>query len=343
MEEVPPKVSIVVTSLNAEEGIADCLRSLFSQDYGNFEVILVDGGSSDSTVEKAREVAGECAKFRAVVDDSAKTPAAGRNRGVKIASGEFVAFTDSDCEAKPDWISILMSPQHWVATTGAIGGKTLFTKVSDDRGMLKALHAAIATGLGSGGSAQFLDRKTAAKVRSLPSCNVIYRKNVFETYGGFDETLRFCEDSCLNALIRKHGFKLTYLPEAVIRHGHRSSVLHFVSWTYNYGKGRASAMRRDINAFSLPALSLVFAPVLLITLAIHPTFTMDVVLPLVFGIYFGLVIASSLLNTGKWRRGILRYIVAYFLIHLSYVVGLFVGLVHAPSGKHPFGSQSFSS
>lgn len=80
MEAPLPKVSVVVTSLNAQRSIGDCLHSLFSQDYGNLEVILVDGGSIDSTVEKARELAGDRANFRVIIDDLAETP---RQEGMK--------------------------------------------------------------------------------------------------------------------------------------------------------------------------------------------------------------------------------------------------------------------
>src|SRR5712692_2513973 len=89
LEAPLPKVSIVVTSLNAQMSIGDCLNSLFSQDYGNFEVILVDGGSIDYTVEKARELAGDRANFHVVSNNLAETPAAGRNEGVRRTNGDF--------------------------------------------------------------------------------------------------------------------------------------------------------------------------------------------------------------------------------------------------------------
>ncbi len=214
-----PKVSVVVTSLNAGESIADRLGALASQDYGNLEIILVDAGSSDKTAELARKVVGQRDNFRLLVDKRATTPAKGRNIGARVATGERLAFTNSDCVPEPDWVSTLVRWENWREDTGGVGGKTLFTKIPEGQRMLRALHEAIGTRLGSGGSAQFFDYKTQRNVRSLPSCNVMYRTDLFARLGGFEESLRYCEDSYLNiwsclssfqGLIGDFGFPLPW-------------------------------------------------------------------------------------------------------------------------------------
>lgn len=327
MEKHLPRVSIIVTSLNSENTISECLNSLTHQQYDDFEVIIVDGGSTDGTVEIARRIVGGRRNFHLIVDESANTPGKGRNRGVNVATGEFLAFTDSDCTPEPDWISRLVSAENWCEDTGGVGGRTLFTAVPSERRMLRALHDAIMTWLGNGGSPQFFDYENGTVVRSLPSCNVMYRANVFVSHGGFDERLRYCEDSCLNARIRRSGHRLSYVSEAIVRHKHRDSIKRFVRWIYNYGRGRASAMERDWNAISSTVVILGTAAVLFSLLAAFHVLPLGVLTYTSLGIYCGLALAFASKNADRRSKSVLLYIAAYPLIHISYVSGLLVGLL----------------
>ncbi len=331
MEKAPPTVSVIVTSLNAERTIADCLSSLFKQDYGDFEVILVDGGSSDGTVGEARRAAGECGNFHLIIDDSARTPARGRNIGAKAAVGRLLAFTDSDCTPEPDWISRLASPRNWAEDTGAVGGKTVFTRVPDGGSMLSALHGALETRLGSGGSAEFFEREARANVRSLPSCNVMYRAEVFARNGGFDEWLRYCEDYCLNARVRRDRCKLSYIPQAIVHHQHRSSTSRFLRWIYDYGRGRASAMKKDLKAVSISVMLLGILAVMFFSLAVFHVLPIGVLLYSTFAVYCAAAFTSAFFNAEKRSTNILLYFAGYFLIHFSYAAGLVVGLLSPPT------------
>lgn len=332
MAATQPKVSIVVTSLNAEGTIADCLSSLTEQDYDNLEILLVDAGSSDATVGVAKQAAGQRKDFRLIIDETATTPARGRNLGTKFASGELLAFTDSDCVAEPNWISALVNSENWQEDTGGVGGKTVFTKIPEGKNMLKALHGAIETRLGNGGSAQFFSYKSRTTVRSLPSCNVMYQTAVFAQHGGFDESLRYCEDSCLNARIRKSGLKLSYVPEGVVHHQHRRSAKQFARWIYEYGKGRGSASKKDLRAFSSSMLLLALAAVLLLGLAVWHLLPLEVLFISALALYSSTALTSALFNAGRGIKFKILYLVGYFLIHLSYTAGLVVGLAR-PSGR----------
>src|ERR1044071_1686955 len=98
-----PKVSVVVASYNGARTLPACLESLIRQNYPDYEVILVDDGSTDSTPEVARDFAA----VRYIRQDNHGLSVA-RNTGIAAAVGEIVAFTDSDCRADEDWLSYLV-------------------------------------------------------------------------------------------------------------------------------------------------------------------------------------------------------------------------------------------
>jgi O-antigen biosynthesis protein len=99
-----PKVSVVVASYNGERTLDLCLRSLKSLNYPDYEVILVDDGSTD----RSREIASHYEYIRYVQHDRNKGLSVARNTGINAAQGQIVAFTDSDCRADEDWLYYLI-------------------------------------------------------------------------------------------------------------------------------------------------------------------------------------------------------------------------------------------
>ncbi|MBR1965307.1 MAG: glycosyltransferase family 2 protein [Lentisphaeria bacterium] len=93
-----PKVSVIVPAYNTEDYIASSLHSLIAQTLKEIEIIVVDDGSTDSTASKVREIAGLDARIKFFSQSNQKQGAA-RNRGIEIATGEYIGFVDSD-----DWV-----------------------------------------------------------------------------------------------------------------------------------------------------------------------------------------------------------------------------------------------
>lgn len=103
------KVSIVIPTFNSEKVLAECLRSIDEQHYPKekIEIIVVDGGSQDRTVDIAREYTEK------IYDNPLKTGEAGKAVGLKNASGDIVAFIDSDnILPEPNWLSKMVLPFH---------------------------------------------------------------------------------------------------------------------------------------------------------------------------------------------------------------------------------------
>lgn len=94
------RISVVIPVFNEENNIRDTLDSIYNNTMKPFEVIVADGGSSDSTIDIIRS------EFKNVIliNNEKRTAAAGRNAGIKKASGNIIAFTDGDCVVDSNWI-----------------------------------------------------------------------------------------------------------------------------------------------------------------------------------------------------------------------------------------------
>ena len=99
-----PRVSVVVCAYNAERTMEDCLASLEHLNYPDYEVIVVNDGSKDRTLE-ITERFGYCR----IISQPNKGLSVARNVGAEAATGEIVAYTDSDCVADPDWLAYLVA------------------------------------------------------------------------------------------------------------------------------------------------------------------------------------------------------------------------------------------
>ncbi len=103
----PMKVSVIIPVYNAEEYLFDCLESIYSQTYKDIEVIAVNDGSTDNSIEVLNEVRKKYPDLVVITQEN-RGPGAGRNNGLKVATGEYVYFSDSDDIHDPNMIEDCM-------------------------------------------------------------------------------------------------------------------------------------------------------------------------------------------------------------------------------------------
>ena len=102
-----PLISIIVAAYNAQSYIDECLQSIEEQTYTNFEVIIVDDGSDDGTVQCAGKFAEKDQRFHVIRNDHVNAGHA-RNTGIREASGEYLAFIDADDRLHDDYLEVLL-------------------------------------------------------------------------------------------------------------------------------------------------------------------------------------------------------------------------------------------
>jgi glycosyltransferase involved in cell wall biosynthesis len=222
-----PKVSVVVCSYNGASTLDECLGSLMRLNYPDYEVILVDDGSTDETPRIAKEYP-QVITYR----QPNRGLSAARNVGAEIARGEIVAYTDSDCVADEDWLYYLVQSLHDQGVD-AIGGPNI-PPPSD--GWI-ARCVAVSPG---GPSHVMLDDRLAEHV---PGCNMAFRRADLLRLGGFDPQFRQAGDDvdfCWRWL--DHGKSIGYAAAAMVWHHRRSTVSAYLKQQKGYGRAEAMVL-----------------------------------------------------------------------------------------------------
>jgi len=187
------RVSVVVPSYNEARYIERSLRAL--RNVGVYEIIVVDGGSEDGTVEIAERYA-DIVESSPVYD----SPAKARNAGIRIASGDIVAFVDADTVVSTSWLSAIMEGfgEGVVGVTGPA-----FPLEEDGLGLLISYIV----------SYDILVRLTHLLGRpQFLGFNIAYRKDILEAVGGFKEDVVVSEDALLSMMAYRLG-ELRFLPK----------------------------------------------------------------------------------------------------------------------------------
>src|SRR6266487_4226472 len=238
-----PFVSLVVVGKNEEKHLTTCLSSLIDQDYHDFEIIYVDGGSTDSSLRIADSVKAGSSRMRIVRSEGNISES--RNLGLSLTQGQIVAFTDADCVAERNWlrgsVAELMSCPKDVA---GVGGPNVPPEESRSF-RLRVIDQTLSTLLGSGASVQTKLAGSGKFVRALSTSNCAFWRGRLQEVGGFNSKLSFCEDSDLSARLRRRGLKLLWLPSHPVQHFRDyDGMKSFVSYIGRYGRGRGEAVRR---------------------------------------------------------------------------------------------------
>jgi glycosyltransferase involved in cell wall biosynthesis len=219
-----PFVSVIVCSYNGAKTLAACLESLGQIDYPNYEVVLVDDGSTDNT----RAIAAGFPEVRYVYQTNHGLSAA-RNHGATVARGEVFAYTDSDCMADPDWlyylINTLLSGNY-----GGVGGPNVSPPAQD---WVQACVAAA-----PGGPSHVLLTDTIAE--HIPGCNMAWYRWAFENVGGFDaEYHQAGDDVDFCWRIQQAGCEIAFSPTAIVWHHRRFTIHAFAKQQQGYGEAES--------------------------------------------------------------------------------------------------------
>ena len=231
-----PKVSVVVCAYNAERTMAPCLTSLENLTYPNYEVIVVNDGSTDRT----REIA-ERYEYIRLINQENKGLSAARNVGTAAATGEIVAFTDSDCVADPDWLTYLIAT-FLRSGRAAVGGPN-FPPPED-----ALVPSAVA--VSPGGPTHVLLNDEVAE--HIPGCNMAFRKEVLQEINGFDPVFRAAGDDVdLCWRLQNQGYQIGFSPAAVVWHFRRNTVKAYLNQQRGYGKAEAQLYFKHPYRFNL--------------------------------------------------------------------------------------------
>jgi GT2 family glycosyltransferase len=219
-----PLVSVVVVCWNAAEVLGRCLDHLFAQDYPNYEVIVVDDGSEDTTEQVAQKAARQ-GELKIVRSGRNHGCPSARNLGLRHAAGEIVAFIDADGFADARWLSEVVKAFGADASIGGIASTVFF----DDNPLV--LNGAGGT-VNQQGWAADLSMNESYEVAELASealypmgCGMAVRREAIERVGPFDDRmLNYYDDVDYGARLWRAGYRLKVAAGAWIDHGFGASA-----------------------------------------------------------------------------------------------------------------------
>jgi GT2 family glycosyltransferase len=225
-----PRVSVILPVLNAADEIGRAVESLLALDWPaeRLQILVVDNGSTDGTAEVARRY-----PVTVLSETEVRSSYAARNRGQAQASGEWLAFTDSDCAVSPDWLRRLLLPAP-AAVVGAVAGEVLALELTTPVQRLVE---------------QFGIMKHAVTLphKSLPcfsTANVAVRRELLAQLGGFRADVRYFADMELSWRLQiEAGRTILFRPQAVIRHRHRRTWGALWRQGVQHGRGTAFMKR----------------------------------------------------------------------------------------------------
>lgn len=234
------KLSIVIPALNEEKFIPNLLDSLVTQTRKDFEVIVVDGSSTDRTVEVARAFTAQLPELKVIVSEQAGLPLQ-RNLGAKIATGEWLVFIDADSVLLPyfmerlEWFIEDRKPTlftSWFRPDSEVSGDALFTLIANT----------------------FVEGSIYFHRPIAPGPLTALSREAFDLVGGYDESLTFGEDYDLTRRLTDQGVRLQIIRETLyilsLRRIRREGKFRFIR---TYAKGSLLVLLTKRNLRSVPS------------------------------------------------------------------------------------------
>jgi len=309
---------------NEERFVGGCLRSLAAQDYprDRFEVLVVDGGSTDGSPQVAEDIARETGlPLRLLANPRRSTPC-GLNLGIAQARGEVITRVDAHAQVDPRFLSESVSALL-ESGVDAVGGPI---RSAGDGLLGGAIALAMSSPFGVGNAAfRYSREEQYTDTVAFPT----YRRGVFERLGLFAEDLEWGEDDEFHYRLGDAGGRLLLTPRVGSTYFTRSSLRALARQYFRYGRVKVEVLRRHPRRTRLRQLAPGAFVLGLAATGVLATLRGLFVLPLatLAGAYGLASLIASLRATGRGKR---RYVAvlpaAFACLHLSYGLGFLVGV-----------------
>jgi glycosyltransferase involved in cell wall biosynthesis len=319
-------LSVIIPCRNERKHIETCVRSILGQErpQGGIEIIIVDGLSDDGTRKVLESLAKEHPELRVVDNPRRVTPCA-MNAGIRESQGKYIAILGAHCDYADDYLKTcvdLLNEHPEISCAGGpiiSAGKSLFGQ---------AVAAAMSHAVGIGNARH---RHPKYEGYAEGACYPVFRKEVFEKIGLYDEMLVRNQDDELNYRLTKQGGKVFLSPRARSTYFVRETVTSLFRQYFEYGYWRVAVIRKHRMPASFRHL---VPPMFLIGLIASLTLAFIVpagwrLLMLMAPCIYGLVLCGvglHLSHRAGWRVGSL-FPIAAATMHIAYAIGFMWGVI----------------
>lgn len=212
--EAPPTVSVVVSTYNRAHLLRLAVERLLEQQTAiPYEVIVIDNNSSDATSAVLAALSRECPTRLRTAFESRQGVSFGRNKGIQLARGSIIAFTDDDVLVAPNWVDVIGQTLSARTDVDCVGGRVLPVWTTAPPAWLTRRHWSPLALVDFGDSPFYVDHDRPV---CLVTANVAYRRSALDAIGGFAGEFRRCQDHELLLRFWNAGRRALYVPELVV-------------------------------------------------------------------------------------------------------------------------------
>jgi cellulose synthase/poly-beta-1,6-N-acetylglucosamine synthase-like glycosyltransferase len=222
-------VSVIATVRNEAGAISNLLDTLAGQTRAPDEIVIVDGGSTDSTLEIIRAHPLSSSGTLKLIEQPGANISQGRNAAIGAATGEIIASTDAGVRLGATWLAELIRPfEERAPAPDVVSGFFLPDATTPFE---IAMGATVLPSLSDIDPARF----------NPSSRSVAFRRSAWQGVGGYPEWLDYCEDLIFDFNLRAAGYRFHFAPEAVVYFRPRSTLAAFFRQYYRYARGDGKA------------------------------------------------------------------------------------------------------
>jgi len=218
--EQQPRVSVIILNYNGKQFLETCLTSVFNTEYSNFEVVFVDNGSTDGSIDFVKERFSKNPRLKIIKNEENLGFAEGNNVGVKYAKGDYIVFLNNDTEVDSNWLRELVKVMEFDQTIGAAQSKLLFADTRDKIwGIGEFMDYFGETSTKGWGEKNVEQYTHVEEVFNAIGASMIISRRIFTEVGMFDPAFFIQhEDVDLGWRIWLTGHKIVFTPKSVVYH-----------------------------------------------------------------------------------------------------------------------------
>lgn len=327
-------ISVCVVAYNEQKALPDLLECIKSQDYphNQMEVVLIDSCSNDNTkkiMEKFRKENQDFFDVQ-VLDNPRKIQAAGWNVAIKNYKGDAIIRVDAHAAIPKEFVrknaEVLESGEY---VSGGVRPNMVDASTPWKETLLLAEQSMFGSGI-----APYRRSEKSTYVKSV--FHGAYKREVFEKVGFFNEQLGRTEDNEIHYRIRQAGYKICYSPDIVSYQHTRSSLKAMLKQKYGNGYWVALTLKACPKCLSLYHFVPLCFVLGIIGTSVLAAFGFSFFAYLMWGMYWLVAVSMSILSVKgvkkTWYQFALPFL--FFLLHISYGIGSFVGIIKLPFWKY---------
>lgn len=316
------KISIVIPTFNNAKTIEQCLQSLKEQTIQSDEIIIVDGHSTDETLDIIKQF--ECK----LVFEERGSRAAACNIGVPEAEGEIIAFIDADAIAKKDWLENIIKAFDITQDRNVVCVTGPNIEYPNETFFGKAVSAIYNTFIG-GNWTEHIESIFNLKprfVESAAGCNSAYKKEILNEVMPFNESLLTTEDTDINYRLRKKGYNIFFEPGAIVYHQRPQNHKSYRNKAKKYARGKIQFFRAHNDGLEIGHLlpPLYFITGIFLALIIPANYWVSIGVAFYLGFYLLAIISFSLLQSIRYKKWKYTYLLPIMFIegHIWWSLGI---------------------